>query len=361
MAKEITKDKADIDRFDMPLPDDFHAHLRQGALLKASVLGHAGQFARVLLMPNTLPPIASPSQLKAYRSEIDQVLAELPLEKRFEPLYTFKLLPGMKGYDIEALVQKGAIAGKYYPSGSTTNAADGPRSFDEVEDALNVMEEMGLVLCIHGEDPSAPILERERAFLPQVERLILRHPSLHVVLEHLSDARSVRFVQQGPQNLAATITAHHLLFTLDDMMADSLNPHLYCKPVLKFARDRNALRMAVLSGSNKFFFGSDSAPHPRGKKECSAAASGVYSAPTALPALVELFADLGGLDQLVPFLSENGARFYGLAAKPSVKGNEQQDEDSRSIAFQRMPWTVPETIDGLVPMCASQRLSWRVV
>ncbi|HQB07514.1 MAG TPA: hypothetical protein PK712_06620, partial [Rectinema sp.] len=166
MAKEIAKDKADIDRFDMPLPDDFHAHLRQGALLKASVLGHAGQFARVLLMPNTLPPVASPSRLKAYRSEVDQVLAELPLEKRFEPLYTFKLLPGMKGYDIEALVQKGAIAGKYYPSGSTTNAADGPRSFDEVEDALNVMEEMGLVLCIHGEDPNAPILERERAFLP---------------------------------------------------------------------------------------------------------------------------------------------------------------------------------------------------
>ena len=112
MAKEIAKDKADIDRFDMPLPDDFHAHLRQGALLKASVLGHAGQFARVLLMPNTLPPVASPSRLKAYRSEVDQVLAELPLEKRFEPLYTFKLLPGRKGYDIEALVQKGAIAGK---------------------------------------------------------------------------------------------------------------------------------------------------------------------------------------------------------------------------------------------------------
>ena len=361
MAKEIAKDKADIDRFDMPLPDDFHAHLRQGTLLKASVRGHAGQFARVLLMPNTLPPIASPNQLKAYRIEVDQALAELPLEKRFEPLYTFKLLPGMKGADIKALAREGTIAGKYYPSGSTTNAADGPRSFDEVEEALNVMEETGLVLCIHGEDPSAPVLDREQAFLPQVERLIMRYPSLHVVLEHLSDARSVRFVQQGPENLAATITAHHLLFTLDDMMADALNPHLYCKPVLKFTHDRDALRMAVLSGSKKFFFGSDSAPHLREKKECSTAASGVYSAPTALPALVELFADLGGLEQLVPFLSENGSRFYGLAANPSVERNEQQDLHARSIAFQRIIWTVPAMIDGIVPMCAGQRLGWRVV
>jgi len=361
MAKEIVRDKADIDRFYIPLPDDFHAHLRQGALLRASVRGHAGQFGRVLLMPNTLPPIASSSLLEAYIAEVDQALAELPLEERFEPLYTFKLLPWMRGADIEALARAGSIAGKYYPSGSTTNAADGPRSFDEVEEVLNTMEAMGLVLCIHGEDPSAHILERERAFLPQVERLILRHPRLRVVLEHLSDAKSVHFVQQGSENLAATITAHHLLFTLDDVMAEALNPHLYCKPVLKFERDRDALRMAVLSGSNKFFFGSDSAPHLREKKESAAAASGVYSAPTALPALVELFNDLGGLDQLIPFLSENGARFYGLEAKPSFERQEQQNLDARSIAFERIPWTVPAMIDGIVPMCAGQRLSWRAV
>jgi len=144
-------------------------------------------------------------------------------------------------------------------------------------------------------------------------------------------------------------------------MAEALNPHLYCKPVLKFERDRDALRMAVLSGSNKFFFGSDSAPHLREKKESAAAASGVYSAPTALPALVELFNDLGGLDQLIPFLSENGARFYGLEAKPSFERQEQQNLDARSIAFERIPWTVPAMIDGIVPMCAGQRLSWRAV
>jgi dihydroorotase len=210
------------------------------------------------------------------------------------------------------------------------------------------MERIGLVLCIHGEDPHAPILEHERAFLPAVDRVLCRHPQLRVVLEHISDAESVRFVEQGPETLAATITAHHLLFTIDDMMAEALNPHLYCKPVLKFTRDRQALQNAVLSGSRKFFFGSDSAPHPREKKECTAGAAGVYSSPTALPALIELFEGLGGRDQLMPFLSENVACFYGLAAS------------IRSITFERMSWTVPAVIDGIVPMCAGRTLTWRI-
>jgi len=159
----------------------------------------------------------------------------------------------MREAEVEALARAGTVAGKYYPSGATTNAADGPRSFDEVEEVLDAMEAQGLVLCIHGEAPEAPVFEREHAFLPSVERLLLRHPKLRIVLEHLSDARSVQFVAHGPENLAATITAHHLLFTIDDMIGNSMNPHLYCKPVLKFAHDRDALRDAVLSGSKKFF------------------------------------------------------------------------------------------------------------
>jgi dihydroorotase len=330
------------------MPDDFHAHLRQGAGLSAYVRGHAGQFGRVLLMPNTLPPVSDAARLEAYREEVTRALVALPEAERFEPLFTFKILPGMRGAEVEASARAGAVAGKYYPAGATTNAADGPHSFDEVEEALNAMEAQGLVLCIHGEDPEAPILERECAFLPRVERLLTRHPRLRVVLEHLSDARSVHFVETGPENLAATITAHHLLFTIDDMIGNSMNPHLYCKPVLKFARDRDALRAAVLSGSRKFFFGSDSAPHPREKKECGAAASGVYSSPSALPALVELFDSLGSLDSLIPFMTEHGAAFYGLP------------RTSRTVTLERGPWKVPKLIDGVVPMCAGRTLEWRV-
>ncbi|GAB6277731.1 MAG: dihydroorotase [Rectinema sp.] len=336
------------DRFTMRMPDDFHAHLRQGGQLPAYVRGHAGQFGRVLLMPNTLPPVSDLARQEAYRAEVGGALDTLPENERFEPLFTFKILPGMRGAEVEALARAGVVAGKYYPAGATTNAANGPRSFDEVEDALSAMEAQNLVLCIHGEAPEVPVLERERAFLPQVEHLLVRHPRLRVVLEHLSDARSVRFVETGPDNLAATITAQHLLFTIDDMIGDSMHPHLYCKPVLKFARDRDALRAAVLSGSKKFFFGSDSAPHPREKKECGAAASGVYSSPSALPALVGLFDSLGSLDSLIPFMTERGAAFYGLPL------------NSRMITLERGPWEVPKLLGGAVPMCAGQTLEWRV-
>jgi dihydroorotase len=336
------------DRFTMRMPDDFHAHLRQGEGLSAYVRGHAGQFGRVLLMPNILPPVSGVPRLEAYRAEVERALGILPDNERFEPLFTFKILPGMRGTEVEALARAGTVAGKYYPSGATTNAADGPRSFDEVEEVLDAMEAQSLVLCIHGEDPEAPVLERERAFLPGVERLLARHSRLRIVLEHLSDARSVHFVENGPENLAATITAHHLLFTIEDMIGNSMNPHLYCKPVLKFVRDRDALRAAVLSGSKKFFFGSDSAPHPREKKECGASASGVYSSPSALPALAGLFDSLGSLDALIPFMTEHGAAFYGL---PRV---------SRTVTLERSPWEVPKLIAGVVPMCAGQMLEWRV-
>ena len=336
------------DRFVMPMPDDFHAHLRQGEPLMQYARQHVGQFGRVLLMPNTVPPVSNARQLTEYRADVERALAAMPVAERFEPLFTFKILPSMLTAEVESFARAGAIAGKYYPSGSTTNAADGPRSFDDVDEVLSAIEESGLVLCIHSENPEAPVFERERAFLPQVEWLLARHPHLRIVLEHLSDAESVRFVEQGPDNLAATITAHHLLFTVDDMIGDSMNPHLYCRPVLKFARDREALRSAVLSGSKKFFFGSDSAPHPREKKECTAAASGVYSAPAALPALVELFDSLGSLDALIPFMAEHGAAFYGLAAP------------SRTITLERAPWQVPRLIDGVVPMCAGKTLTWRI-
>ncbi len=335
----------------MPMPDDFHAHLRQGEGLKAWVSGHSGQFGRVLCMPNTLPPVSSATRLNEYRLELARAIEALPEGERFEPLLTFKVLPGMRAAEVEAMARAGAIAGKYYPSGATTNAADGPRSFEEVEETLSTMEALGLVLCIHGEDPEASVLERERAFLPKVTRLMERHAKLRVVLEHLSDAESVRFVERGPENLAATITAHHLLYTIDDVIGDAMNPHLYCKPVIKFARDREALRAAVMSGSPRFFFGSDSAPHPRAKKESPAAASGVFSSPSALPALLELFDtrwEKAGREKLVAFMAEHGADFYGLP------------RSARVVTLERAAWRVPAEIGGAVPMCAGQTLAWKV-
>lgn len=306
----------------------------------------AACFGRAMVMPNTLPPMADAEVMAAYRRAI---VGCLPANSDFAPLMTFKLLPGMRASVVNACAAGGAIAGKYYPSGSTTNAADGPANPDAVAEALDAMEEKGLVLSIHGETPEAPSLERESAFLTTLEKILARWPRLRVVLEHLSTREAVDFVASGPERLGATITAHHLLFTIDDMLGAGLNPHLFCKPIIKSAADRAALRKAAFSASPKFFFGSDSAPHPRAAKESSSAPGGVYSAPTAIPALVGLFESAGSLEVLEPFVAGNGARFYRL---PPPSG---------SLSLIRETWKVPDEIDGVVPMCAGAVLAWRIV
>jgi len=297
-------------------------------------------------MPNTLPPIVSDRDIVEYRRRI---LEALEPGTDFLPLMSFKLLPGMQARDVAACAEAGAIAGKYYPSGSTTNAADGPRSSEDVAEALSAMEELGLVLCIHGEDPGAPVLAREAAYLTQVEGIRKSWPRLRLVLEHLSSAESVDFVAKGGEGMAASITAHHLLFTIDDMLGGGMDPHLFCKPILKSAADRAALREAAFSGSDKFFFGSDSAPHPRKAKEGARIPGGIYSAPTAICALAELFESAERLDAFSAFVGGNGARFYGLS------------EPSSALILERRSWTVPEEIDGIVPMMAGRRLSWSIV
>jgi dihydroorotase len=302
-------------------------------------------FGRAIVMPNTLPPVADAGAMAAYRNEI---VGCLPANSDFTPLMTFKLLPGMSARVINACAAGGAIAGKYYPSGSTTNAADGPSNPESVAEALDAMEEKGIVLSIHGESTEAPSLERESAFLSTLETILARWPRLRVVLEHLSTREAVDFVSSGPERLGATITAHHLLFTIDDMLGAGLNPHLFCKPILKSAGDRAALRKAVFSASPKFFFGSDSAPHPRAAKEGSSAPGGVYSAPTAIPALAGLFESAGSLGAFEPFVAGNGARFYRL---PPPSG---------SLRLMRETWKVPGEIDGVVPMCAGAGLAWRI-
>jgi len=307
----------------------------------------AGSFGRALVMPNVLPPVADAPGIAAYRGAIMDAMCDT--DRRFEPLMTFKLLPGMVADTVRACARAGAMAGKYYPAGATTNSTDGIRSPAEIEEALAAMEEAGLVLSIHGEDPAAPVLERETAFLPVVESVLSRHPRLRIVLEHLSGAEALAFVLSGPPNLAGTLTAHHLSFTLDDLLGEGMDPHLFCKPVVKTARDRRALREAAFQGGRRLFFGSDSAPHPRAAKEGRRAPAGIYAAPTALPAIVGLFAEAGAEAALRPFLCENGAAFYGLTPATG------------SITLVEEPWTVPEEMDGSVPMFAGKNLAWRVV
>jgi dihydroorotase len=328
------------DRLVIALPDDFHAHLRRGSAMGAYARRHALSFGRALVMPNTIPPIASSGELAAYRSEIGAACGSLV------PLMSLKLAPGMDAEKIRSCAAAGAIAGKYYPRGATTNSADGVADPSEIEAALSAMEEAGLVLSIHAEEPSAPVLQREEAFIPVLERILARHPRLRIVVEHISTAAMLDFVLSCPPRVAGGVTAHHLLFTLDDLIGEGLDARLYCKPTLKTARDRDALREAAFRGEERLFFGSDSAPHPRAAKESVPAPAGTYSSPVAVPALAGLFESCGALERLEAFLSMRGAAFYGLPPPPG------------SLELTKREWKVDEEIDGALPMLGGKTLSW---
>lgn len=342
----------------LPRPDDFHLHLRQGEPLGAYARREALAFGRALVMPNTVPPIASAASVEAYRAAILSAVAP----RAFLPLMSFKLLPGMGAKTVLECAAAGAVAGKYYPAGATTNSADGLANPDQAEEALAAMEEAGLVLCVHGEDPAAPVLEREEAFLRTMEHILARYPKLKVVLEHVSTKAALDFVRANARNagardgrggaaparLSATVTTHHLLCTLDDLMGGPLRPALHCKPPLRPAADRDALREAVLSGEPFLFFGSDSAPHPAAAKRGGAAPAGVYSSPVALPALVQLFDEAGRLDALSGFVAGRGAAFYGLPPPPG------------SVELVEEDWTVPEELDGCLAFLGGTTLHWRL-
>lgn len=324
-------------------PDDMHLHLRQGEALVHYARDAARSFARGLVMPNTIPPLTSPDAVREYASRIRRAAPG------FTPLLTFKILPDMDPGLVRSLKEAGAVAGKLYPEGVTTNAEDGVRDVGALFPVFEAMAEEGLVLCIHAESPGAPVLEREVAFHETFLSIHRAFPSLRLVFEHISDARTLALIRDLPADrVAGTITLHHLLFTLDDLMGGALNPHLFCKPVVKTAEDRKALREAVFSGDPHFFFGSDSAPHPRAHKEQKGAA-GCYTAPYALEALASLFEAHGVLGALEGFVSERGARFYGLPRNEGM------------LVLRREEWTVPEEYHGVVPACAGMRLTWRVV
>ncbi|WP_186396677.1 dihydroorotase [Stappia sp. TSB10GB4] len=294
-------------------PDDWHLHLRDGAML-AGVLPHSSaDFARAIIMPNLVPPVVTTAQAEAYRQRI---LAALPKGHDFTPLMVLYLTEGTEADDVEAGFRSGLItAVKLYPAGATTNSHGGVRDFSKVTAVLERMAEIGLPLCVHGEvtDPAVDIFDREAVFLETVlDPLRRRIPGLRVVLEHVTTREGVDYVRAQERDLAATITVHHLMINRNAIFAGGIRPHYYCLPVAKREEHRLALRAAATSGDARFFLGTDSAPHVDPAKECGCGCAGIYTAPNAMACLAHVFEEEGALDRLEAFASLNGPAFYRL-------------------------------------------------
>ncbi len=330
--------------------DDFHVHFREHDMLKSVVPATARHFARALVMPNTEKPIRSEAQVEVYRT---QILAAVPMGTTFQPLMTVKLVEATQPEQLLRAKKAGAVAGKLYPEGVTTNSADGVTDIRRLYPVFETMRDCEMVLCLHGELPGAFCLDRERAFLPTLGEIARDFPKLKIVLEHVSCADAVRFVLAAPDNVAATITVHHLLLTLDDVVGGMLQPHHFCKPIAKTREDRAALLGAAMSGSRKFFLGTDSAPHLRGRKECASGCAGVYTSFLAHAALTDIFERQGALDGgslwLEYFTSAAGADHYGLPRNKS------------KVTLERLPTEVPTECEyGVVPFLAGRTIPWRV-
>ena len=336
-------------------PDDWHLHLRDGAALSAVLAHSAQQFARAIIMPNLRPPVTTVAAAGEYRQRI---LAALPTGMSFEPLMTLYLTDNTPADEIRRAAESGFVkAVKLYPAGATTNSDAGVSDLAKCDAALGEMEKLGLPLLVHGEvtDPAIDLFDRERVFIDTVlQPLLARRPGLRVVFEHVTTKEAAQFVAAGGPNLAATITAHHLLYNRNAIFLGGLRPHYYCLPVLKRETHRQALVDAATSGSGKFFLGTDSAPHARGVKETACGCAGCYTAHAALELYAEAFAAAGALDRLENFASFNGPAFYGLP----------RNAGTVTLAAQR--WTVPpefayENGQTLVPLRAGEALHWKLV
>jgi dihydroorotase len=335
-------------------PDDWHLHLRDGAEM-TSVLAHTERtFARAIIMPNLRTPVTTTALAAAYRGRIR---GALPKGSRFEPLMTLYLTDNTAAEEIARAKQSGFVFGvKYYPAGATTNSDAGVTRIERAYPALEAMQEHDLPLLVHGEvtAPGVDIFDRERVFLRTVlADIVARFPRLRIVVEHASTREAVEFVSEGGPRIAATITAHHLLYNRGALFAGGFRPHYYCLPVLKREEHRLALLRAATSGNPKFFLGTDSAPHARTSKETPCGHAGIYSAPAAIELYAEAFEQVGALDKLEGFASFHGPAFYGLP------------RNAESIILRREAWTVPGELsfgaDTVVPLRAGESVAWRVV
>ena len=294
-------------------PDDWHLHLRDGAMLQAVLPETARHFARAIIMPNLVPPVVRGEQAAAYR---DRIMAALPDSMTFEPLMTLYLTEDTDAGDVAAAHSSGLIkAVKLYPAGATTNSASGVRNFDKIRPVLEKMAEIGLPLCVHGEvtDSEVDIFDREAVFIDRVLDPIRKAtPNLRVVMEHITTSNGVEYVKANNKDLGATITAHHLIINRNHILVGGIRPHYYCLPVAKREEHRLALLAAATSGNARFFLGTDSAPHTDTNKEMSCGCAGCFTATNTISLVAEMFEREGALYKLEGFVSLNGPDFYGL-------------------------------------------------
>ena len=334
-------------------PDDWHLHLRDGAMMASVLPDTARQFARAIVMPNLKPPVTTTTQAATYRARI---LEALPAGMKFEPLMTLYLTDNTTPEEIHAAKASGFVHGvKYYPAGATTNSDSGVTAIAKCHAALSAMEEAGLPLLVHGEvtNPKVDVFDREAVFIDTIlQPLLEQFPRLRVVLEHITTRHAVDFVKQASSHVAATITAHHLLYNRTHMFAGGIRPHMYCLPVLKREEHRWALVAAATSGDPKFFLGTDSAPHARNAKEASCGCAGIYTAHAAIELYAEVFEAADALSKLEGFASCCGPDFYGLP------------RNTDQITLVKEAWSVPaEHAFGdsvLVPLRAGEQIGWRL-
>ncbi|HYW17588.1 MAG TPA: dihydroorotase [Allosphingosinicella sp.] len=338
-------------RLTLRRPDDWHVHLRDGAMLEAVAPYTARQFSRAIVMPNLEAPITTVAMARAYR---ERILAAAPF---FTPLMTCYLTDDSDPAELTRGFERGVwAAAKLYPANATTNSAHGVTDIRNVQAVLEAMERAGMPLLIHGEvtDPDVDVFDREKAFIDRIFSKLLRDfPGLKMVFEHITTAEAADFVLAGGDTLAATVTPQHLIINRNALFAGGLRPHSYCLPVAKREEHRRAVRRAATSGSPKFFLGTDSAPHSVERKESGCGCAGIFNAPFALESYATVFEEEGALDRLEAFASENGPRFYGLPV------NEER------VTLERTEVSVPESLPAagtsVVPFHSGETLAWRFV
>jgi dihydroorotase len=342
-----------MDTLTLTRPDDWHLHVRDGAAMRAVVPHSARQFARAIIMPNLRPPVTTTEQALAYR---ERILDAVPPGWDFQPLMTLYLTDNTPPAEIARAKASGHIkACKLYPAGATTNSDSGVTDVRKLYPVLAAMQAQGLPLLVHGEvtDPEVDVFDREAVFIDRVlAPVACEFPELKIVLEHITTREAADYVREAPATVAATITAHHLLYNRNAIFQGGIRPHYYCLPILKRERHRQALIQAATGGNPKYFLGTDSAPHPCSGKETACGCAGCYTACAALELYAEAFDAAGALDRLEAFASFHGPDFYGLS------------RNTGTVTLRRQPALVPESFpfgaDELVPLRAGEMLDWRL-
>lgn len=342
-----------MQRLEITRPDDWHVHLRDDEVLTDTVADMARYFGRAIVMPNLVPPVVNTRQAEAYRQRI---LAAMPKHRQFDPLMTLYLTDQTTAEQIRSAHGSGLVyAVKLYPAGATTNSASGVTNLETTYPALEAMQTLGMPLLVHGEvtDADIDIFDREKLFIDRhLVNLHQRFPSLKIVLEHITTRDAVDFVRSADKQVAATITPHHLLYNRSDMLVGGIKPHLYCLPILKRNSHQLALLEAATSGCEKFFLGTDSAPHAQSAKEAACGCAGCYSATTAIELYAEAFEMMNALDKLEAFASFHGPDFYGL------------ERNKDRIVLEKQPWTQKNSLafgaHRIVPLRAGETIHWKV-